>query len=357
MRCGRRDVSSVIRRSLTVVSIALLTSSCADGARSGRSADGPTVERRSGRRELTRQARLEYAIHGRPFPLPVVAGSVAGHPTLLLVDTGANSHVIATWLTRTLGLPLRELGDRGRDHVGKAIPTFRVDNPRLTIDGWGALSATSALATEFPATLERLGIGGFVSPQRLDEGGDAVVVDLARGELRSSVWDVALRELEDRGALLVGPDQAQTCEDTDGTTKGVAFVVRATVEEQEVQLLLDTGAPHSDVFARSRAGRYLASRSVPTTEHVYSASGEIRARTVKGARLRAGAYDTSIDLDLIDGAPDGTCARDGVIAMDVLRSCAVLLGTGGSSGARARVHARCAVGPSRPGGARDVSAR
>src|SRR5690606_2650081 len=70
---------------------------------------------------LGRRATLRYEIRGRAFPLPLVSGKIAGRPALMLVDTGANSHVIAGWFARKLALPMKKLGDIGTDHVGKSI--------------------------------------------------------------------------------------------------------------------------------------------------------------------------------------------------------------------------------------------
>ena len=146
---------------------------------------GPRLAANVGK-PLTKRALLRYDIRGRPFPLPVVSGSINGHPVLMLVDTGANSHVIAGWMARKIGVPMKKLGDIGTDHVGASIATYRLDHVDIQIDDWGKLSTTTLLATEVPEVIEKLGIGAFISPQRLDEEGDSVVLDLARGELRSS---------------------------------------------------------------------------------------------------------------------------------------------------------------------------
>src|SRR5437762_9818289 len=74
-----------------------------------------------------RHAAVRFEVRGRPFPLPVISGTIAGHPVLMLLDTGANSHVIAGWLARKLHLPMRRLGDIGADHVGAPITAYRVD--------------------------------------------------------------------------------------------------------------------------------------------------------------------------------------------------------------------------------------
>ncbi|MBN9164635.1 MAG: aspartyl protease family protein [Myxococcales bacterium] len=266
--------------------------------------------------------------------MPTVSGTIGGKPVLMLVDTGANSHVVAGWLARKLSLPMRKLGDLGSDHVGKSISTYRIDELEMTIDGWGPLSTTTVLATEVPDAFERLGIGAFISPQRLDEEGDAVVVDLAKGELRSAWWDEAHDELSATGTPLVHPDQARACEENDGPVKALAFVVPATLDSHPVQLLVDTGAPYSDVFTTSAAGQKLASRSTPNKEAVYTVAGKISARKLKGVRVTSGAFTLTADVDLIQGAADTSCPRDGVLAMDVLRSCTLLFG-------RSQAYGRC----------------
>ncbi len=288
----------------------------------------------SERPALTRHAALRYEIRGRAFPLPLVTGTIAGQPVLMLVDTGANSHVIAGWLARKLGLPMKKLGDLGTDHVGKTIATYRIDKSDMALDGWGPIGAGPLLATEVPEVIEKLGIGAFVSPQRLVEEGDSVVLDLEKGEIRAAYWDEALYELSASGTPMVLGDTGRACEESDGPIKGLAYVVPAQIDGSRAELLVDTGAQHSDVFSSSRAGGTLLPSSVPNREPMYTASGKISARKVRGARVVAGSFAVTSDVDLIGGAADGSCPRDGVLAMDVLRSCALLLG-------RSRVYGRC----------------
>jgi len=293
----------------------------------------PGPEGDSSHAPTPRKAKLRYEIHGRPFPLPLVTGTIAGQPVLMLVDTGANSHVIAGWLARKLGLSMKKLGDVGTDHVGKTIATYRVERPELAIDDWGTLAPSPVLATDVPEVIEKLGIGAFISPQRLVEEGDSVVLDLAKGELRPAWWDEARYELSAIGVPLV-TGEARACEETEGPIKGLAYVLPGGIESQRVDLLLDTGAQHSDVFTSSLAGQKLASQSIVNKEPMYTASGKISARRLKGARVTAGSFAVTADVDLIGGAADSSCPRDGVLAMDVLRSCVLLLG-------RQRIYGRC----------------
>src|SRR5580658_10616460 len=71
-----------------------------------------------------RHVALRFDLNGRPFPLPLVHGTIAGEPVWMLVDTGSTSHVIARWVARKAGLPLRPLGNVGSDHTGRPIMTY-----------------------------------------------------------------------------------------------------------------------------------------------------------------------------------------------------------------------------------------
>ncbi len=283
----------------------------------------------------TRHQSVKYEINGKKFPLPIVMGTIAGQPVPMLVDTGANAHVIAGWMARKLGLPMKKLGDLGTDHVGKTIAAYRIDRPDMALDEWGALEPGPVLATEVPEFIEKLGIGAFISPQRLVEDGDAVTFDLKKKELRAVWWDEALYSLSASGAPLVQGDGARACQETDGPIKGLSFVIPATVEGYRVSMLVDTGAQHSDVFVGSNAGQQLADKSVPNREPMYTAAGRISARRVGNAVVSSGNFTVKADVDLIVGNADESCPRDGVIAMDVLHNCTLLLG-------RSRFWATCA---------------
>jgi predicted aspartyl protease len=283
---------------------------------------------RAERPKEARKVTLQFELRGHAFPLPLVHGTVAGVPTWMLVDTGANSHVIAGWLARKVGLPLQRLGDVGTDHVGRTIPTFRVDHAGVVIDGWGPLADGPVLVTDVPEPIERLGIGAFVSPQSL-AGGAAVILDFPAKEMRLAAYDETQAELVRLGqGDLLSPNGGVACEDTESPIKGLAYVVPATIEGQSVTLLIDTGAQRTDLLGSSRAGRMLTPHSVPNKEQMFAASGRVRTRTLKGAQVTVGGRSIHTDIDLMPGAPDPFCPRDGVVSMDVLSACVLVLGPG-----------------------------
>ena len=285
-----------------------------------------------------RRVPLVFELRGQECPLPLVHGSVGGVPTWMLIDTGANSHVIAGWLARKAKLATHDVGDQGTDHVGRTISTSRVDKHGMTIDGWGPLREGPTLVAEIPEPVARLGIGAFISPQQLGEGGGAVVLDLAHAEMRREEARTARELVGTRGVeLLGGAAAARACEDDDSPIKGLAFVVPASVEGTSVSLLLDTGAHHSDLLAGASVARRFLGRTVANKEQVYAASGRITTRTLRRAKLRVGSYATITDVEVIPGQSDTSCPRDGVLAMDVLRSCVLVLD-------RTNVYGRCGGG-------------
>ncbi len=283
-----------------------------------------------------RHTRIEYEVAGRPFQLPVVRGTVGGVRTLILVDTGANAHVVTRWLAKKAKLTLENHGDSSTDHAGKAVPTSRTSHPAFVIDGWGALPDRETLVIDVPEGLEKLGIGAFLSPQKLDSA--TTVLDLLRGELRESEsYD------EEKGALaewasfsrpeLRSLPAPTACKDDSNPIGALSFVVPATVDEQSVSLLVDTGAQRTDLFLASNAGKLLLPRT-ESGESLLLASGKVDTRLLRDAQLTVGEMQTRVDAGLLPGSADAGCPRDGVLAMDILRRCVLVFGGG-------TFHGRC----------------
>jgi hypothetical protein len=281
-----------------------------------------------------RRVGLRFELNGRRFPIPLVRGSVAGEPVWMLVDTGANSHVVASWVARKLGLSMRALGDVGSDHTGRAVSAYALDAVRIVIDGWGPLADGPVLVTDVPDPIARIGIGAFVSPQWLAQDGDALVLDLPASEMREARWDDAARELDGLSGRELESSGVRLCRDSASAIPGLEFVVSAQVDGRAVELLLDTGAYRTDVLSGSPAGRALAVRAKPSSEQMYAASGLVRTSVVRSARVRVGEWSLTKDIDVVPGVPDPACPRDGVVSMDVLESCTLLLG-------RTRLRGRC----------------
>ncbi|CAN5255402.1 hypothetical protein BH09MYX1_BH09MYX1_52700 [soil metagenome] len=291
------------------------------GSASSTSADGGTDVPGPGDTTAIRKVDIEFTIQGRPFPLPLVKASVAGTPTLALIDTGANSTVIAGWLARKTNLTLQRFGDTGTDHTGRSIEMRRALHPQVAIDGWGSLPDEPLLVTDVPDAVTKLGIGVFISPQKLALVGEAIILDFPHKEMRAVKKGTSLGTL----GIALTLDPVALCEDKDSPIQGLAYVLSGTVDGEAVKLLVDTGAHHSDLLMSSPPGVKLLPRAVDSKEQVYAASGKVTPRTLKDVNVSVGAVEGKLDVDLIPGKKDDFCPRDGVLAMDVLAKCEILL--------------------------------
>ena len=252
-----------------------------------------------------RRVALQFELNGRKFPLPLVHGTVAGEPVWMLVDTGANSHVIASWVARKVGLSMRALGDVGSDHTGRAVSAYTVEHPAVTIDDWGPLADGPMLVTDVPEPIERIGIGAFVSPQWLAGRGTALVLDLPRGDAHGALgrrrrrrWTRGRARRSRRGA----PGSVAT---TRAPSRVSRSCCAASVDGHGVDLLLDTGAHRTDLLTTSAAGaaaggaarRPAASRCTPPRASSRRASCARR-------RSRIGDWSLTSDIDLVPGVAD-----------------------------------------------------
>jgi hypothetical protein len=101
-----------------------------------------------------------------------------------------------------------------------------------------------------------------------------------------------------------------------------------------VDLLLDTGAHRTDLLTTTRVGRILAGRARPSKEQMYAASGLVKTSLVRAAAVKIGDWSLTTDIDLVPGVSDPACPRDGVVSMDALSTCTLLLG-------RTQLRGRC----------------
>ena len=274
-----------------------------------------------------RRMAIQYSLPGHDtFALPVVHVTVGGEPTWALVDTGANTHMLAGWLARKAKITVVSMGDTGTDHTNRSIEIHRAPHPSIVVDGWGEMPDEEVLVTDVPEAIARLGIGMFLSPQQLATQATPVIFDLQERELRESSGDLDIARTT-KGLTKLTAKPARACIDDESSMHGRTFVVPTSVDGLDAELLLDTGSPQTDLLQVSAPGKALLPKSQPSHQQMYAISGKVTPRTVKEASIEAGDVHRTVDLDLIPGKLDDFCPRDGVLAMDVLASCTLVIET------------------------------
>jgi hypothetical protein len=247
--------------------------------------------------------------------VPLVHATVAGRPTLLLLDTGSFDHLLEGWFGRALQDTAS--GTRSAalvDHANRRVPVERYSEASFAVDGWEPLPSIRPLVTnDLTPAPRKLGIGGILSPQRLVRG-NVIVIDFPQGEMVSGEPDDGAGRLRAHATSL---GTALRC--------GGSYVVDATIEGQDARLVVDTGSYLTDLKIRSSAGQALSGRSSVARE-VYAIGGAVATRAITDARLAVGDLRTKLDVALIeDQASRGRCAGDGVVGMDVLAQCVLVI--------------------------------
>jgi predicted aspartyl protease len=296
------------------------------GAKASKAPDAPASPEQG--------ARLYFAeIDGQALPYPLLRATVRGEETLLIADTAATHHVLASWLVKKLVISTSQSDVDGRGHLGALLDLKSAQNAGLEILDVGSVGLQSVLVADMPPPFEMLGFGGIASPQALSEG-EAVVMDLGAGTLAKTDQASALAGLVGRGPWLARcvdctcqgrpPNPSHATSAAAAIPRAPVFIVPAIVGGHAVRLAVDTGAAHTDLRLRSSAGAKLARRSTKS-EDIYTADGRYTARTVSGLTVKVGELQRQLDVDLIPSKPNPDCPSDGSIGMDVLAGCSLVM--------------------------------
>jgi predicted aspartyl protease len=262
---------------------------------------------------------------------PYVRLEVGGVETHALVDTGASDHVVSRTFVDDARLPTVPIRAQGVDHGAGAMTLRGLAHGQVQIPGWGPLDPNLsspkdglafAVATVH-ARFRELGLGAFVSPQRLVAPGHAVIVDLARSELLEVPVGHVRAALEARGDVALFTGGTSACLHGAGPRAGVTWMTDALVEGAHAKLLVDTGAAFGDLFRESSVGRALLTRE-GTTASIVTAGQSLETQRIEGVALRVGDLQrTDLRWNLVESQGSPVCAYDGVLAIDVLRTCAL----------------------------------
>jgi hypothetical protein len=81
---------------------------------------------------------------------PLVEGRLAGVPARFVLDTGAGTHTLASWLAKKAGLKRQRTELKLRDAAGRSVDLSLVHGVKVAIDGLGAFTLRDAVVAEFP---------------------------------------------------------------------------------------------------------------------------------------------------------------------------------------------------------------
>lgn len=263
---------------------------------------------------------LTFEAEGRPLPVPLVAVTVGGHPTKLIVDTGASHHVLTTAFARAIGQTLTS-ASAGQDHAGQGMATWEAGTVQARFADVD-VQLTDVAAIEGPPPFEPLGIGGLLSPQHLHPTAHAVL-DFTVNRLllvEGAPSDVAAWAAKRWGGL-TGVTLARANDDR-------KIMVQAAIEPfASVVTELDSGGSGTEALAAYVAD---VAAGATTSGGVGVSGGGIDGVPVTGRNLLVGGRSIPIPSLLV--RPDmGGHLFTSLVGMDVLRGTVLVVSSSPSN--------------------------
>jgi hypothetical protein len=257
------------------------------------------------------------------FPSPLVRLRVGDHEAVFIVDTGASVNTVAAWFAREARLNVRDSDATVSGSTGHQTKIQTVSNVLGLFENRIPVHLTEANVVDFPPVFQANRLGGLLSPQLLASNGEATVLNLRVPSLKIEPFDSAIAELGLAGpGTYVGTHACTNCE---SLLFNRQYMVPVSVSGVDAILLLDTGATHTLVTLKSRVGQSLTGRSV-AGQHTQGVGGTVEEnRSVSQVRVEFAGAKILIDNIIIGGAATD-CGPDGLVGMDALRSCVLVLG-------------------------------
>jgi hypothetical protein len=265
--------------------------------------------------------RIEHSIHGKRVDLPVVSVLVNGRACWMALDTGASTHLVSEQLIHELGLPIHERAF-GKDELGQLVNAAQVEGVTIETPDWVILDRGAVGTAQITGKPQQVGIDGFLSPQLLAPPGESAVLDLKAGLL----WTAPDKEAEAhlRGKrLALTPPWGRVC----GKSTSLPFrlfVLPAIVQGTAQGLLIDTGATLTNLSVSALKGTNLMRRARGDGTS-YVLSGAYPVQHLPSANVRIGQLEATRNLLLVPGKQTGECPYDGVLGLDILSACTLVL--------------------------------
>ena len=257
------------------------------------------------------------------FPSPLLRASINGRQFWFIIDTGAGVHALASWFVSAAGLKSQPTTATATGSTGESENhVAMVENTVLRLDGDRELKLREAIVVELPKIFAEQQIAGLLSPQLLAAPHTAAVLDLRAPRLRFEPFDAAVAALRrEHGTISTG---ARACRNPDSPFENRQYAASIRVNGIDGTMLVDSGATGTVAFSHSHIASALTS-SASGTDHTQGVGGAVHTtRTVSGARLERGGATATIKLAIGGAAPD--CGSDGLLGMDALRQCVLVLG-------------------------------
>jgi hypothetical protein len=258
------------------------------------------------------------ALAATGFPNPFLKAKIAGQEAIFILDTGSNRNFLADWYVRLAKIPTRAMTDSMVN--GSVIPRIAHRIQGRWSDGQ-RFNLKDTMVVPFPPYFESNHIGGIVSPQFLTPVGLAAVLDLKTPSLRFAPFTRALSDMQQSNPSSGRPPLHQACHSEEADQMYLAPVTVAGVTDL---VTIDTGATKTVFSDGSNIAHAIADRSEPGPPSEQLAGKMNGERMVRNVQLTRGGR--SVELNPSIAKPSWPCNSQGLLGMDALRNCLLILG-------------------------------
>jgi hypothetical protein len=261
------------------------------------------------------------ALLAKGFPSPLAKARIAGHEVLFIVDSGASVNVLAAWYARLIEIPTTAAAGTATGSGGKTATVRTAHRLRGHWDNGQGFTLKEAIVIAFPALFETLHLAGLVSPQLLAPAGTAAVLDLKIPSLEFKPFARAMSDLHLSQAINV---PQQVCRNPDSQFVNRVYLAPISTAGVSDLVLVDTGATKTIVSVDSMIAQAIETNSA-LGPHSEGLGGEVNGRRiVRDVHLLRGGKTVVLNPSI--GEVSAPCDAKGLLGMDALRSCLLILG-------------------------------
>lgn len=246
------------------------------------------------------------------FPSPLLRGSVRGESAWFIIDTGAGVHTLASWFVGATHMSTHTANATVQGSTGVESSLQTVYGEAIHGEGGNAeIRLREAIVVDFPPVFKEHRIAGLLSPQLLAPQNMAAILDLRDPRLSF-------------GPPPPASAGTRVCHNPASLFPNRLYAGPISMGNVETLMLVDTGATSSVAAPSSPVAAALAGRA-SETGHLQGVGGTAKlTRKVPGVALEFGGSGTTVAL--VIGASASTCGAGGLLGMDALRGCRLVLG-------------------------------
>lgn len=262
------------------------------------------------------------ALSGTTSPGIATRLSFNGRSAWFVFDTGAGAHTFAQWYVEAAGMEFDSAsgGVSARDATGTPVDLRIVRDQTGILENGAGLSIPVGVVSSFPPEFEEAEIGGLLNPQLLAADDEAVVLDLRVPELRIEPFEAAIRHL---GARVVPEEAVRACRSTAVAIPNLLFALLVRGDGEEGWLQIDTGADVTLLNSDSRLVQGLVLEQGGETMGIAGRRQEYQR--APDFALSLGEHQFVVDAHVVSSTGRG-CGLDGLLGLDVLGRCALVMG-------------------------------